>query len=545
MSGAEVVAAISLASSIAQLVDCTSRAIRLARDINKGSAFADVIPQLELFQADVQKVRNTISETPGSTNDAPVVETVSRVLNGCIRQVTTMLDILASMKPTSSVSHLRRPWTGLRNLGKEARVKEIMAILDQYKATLSLHLLTDFVQGSNKASRPKLRLIPRRRVAHFVGRRELIRHLKDFLTKHLRQPFTVFQDSIGLHTQPTAVLMGLGGQGKTQITLEVCNRCSEDFEIMIWINASSKHAALLDFKSAANRLSNGTFLTYGKGDVEVVSYVHDRLSEAAGCWLMIFDNYDDPFRFPDICEFFPAQTQASAGRGSMIITSRHNASARFGTRFEVPGLTTEEGLELLIRGTKFGDLTGADIADARVLVGKLGNLALAIDQAAAYISSRKMPWKLSLQLFESRKEAILSYTPAIWEYASQADDRNVLSASTTWELSLDQITAEHVGKEAIAAFLTLVAFLGSVNVSERLLSSYAQFADRFWIKCMDIFLADGSWDSERFQDVIVTLADLSLIQTVEYDGLYMLISLHPIIKVTLVTFSKVVADPLT
>jgi hypothetical protein len=57
------------------------------------------------------------------------------------------------------------------------------------------------------------------------------------------------------------------------------------------------------------------------------------------------------------------------------------------------------------------------VLDGRTIVKQLGFLALAIDQAAAYISIRQLPFHMFLEHFERRKEFILTLTPqSIWEY---------------------------------------------------------------------------------------------------------------------------------
>ena len=519
MSGAEIVAAVSFAASIASLVDFTTKVIKLAREVQKGSAFADVLPQLELFLADVEQIRHQVPQSLSSGVDRGALDTFSRVVDGCNRQVTTMYEIMSSMKFPESASHFRKSWIGLRNLGKEARIKEIMAILDQYKATLSLHLLTGISQASAQSNKPKLFLVPKRRVARFVGRRGLLQSLKHFLTTR------------SANSPRVAVLTGLGGQGKTQIALELCSQCSGEFDVVLWINARSRSAALIDFKAAGNALSHGTKDVRGVADSEIVSFVHGRLDDAVS-WLMIFDNYDDPANFIDITDFFPWTTKPPSSNGSIIITSRLNSSERLGTPFRISGLTHEEGVELLLRSGNEKSFSMKDQEDAKLVVERLGGLALAIDQAGSYISARHMPMQTFLQIFESRKQSILTFTPSTWEYNKDPNDGQALSAFTTWELSFEQIANEHLGKEAIAEFLAFLAFLGSVHVNEYLLSTYPQYRDSFLSHPMDVFLSQGNWNSAYFQDTVVALADLSLIQVIEYDGGNMLISLHPIIKVS-------------
>jgi hypothetical protein len=49
--------------------------------------------------------------------------------------------------------------------------------------------------------------------------------------------------------------------------------------------------------------------------------------------------------------------------------------------------------------------------EGKKIVKQLGYLALAIDQAAAYISIRQLPLSLFTEHYEKRKEFILKHTP--------------------------------------------------------------------------------------------------------------------------------------
>lgn len=55
MSGAELVAVIGLAASIAQLIDTTKKVIDRLKHYKRGTTFEDVLPQLELFLEDVTR----------------------------------------------------------------------------------------------------------------------------------------------------------------------------------------------------------------------------------------------------------------------------------------------------------------------------------------------------------------------------------------------------------------------------------------------------------------------------------------------------------
>src|SRR5271170_1220799 len=108
-------------------------------------------------------------------------------------------------------------------------------------------------------------------------------------------------------------------------------------------------------------------------------------------------------------------TYHTGGKGAILITSRHEDTTRLGMGIKVPPLTEEEGLELLLRQSK-QEQTPENLIEGKKIVHMLGCLALAIDQAAAFISAQNLALSLFPAQYEKRKKVILDYTPTLWEY---------------------------------------------------------------------------------------------------------------------------------
>ncbi|MCJ1242503.1 hypothetical protein MMC14_010511 [Varicellaria rhodocarpa] len=73
----------------------------------------------------------------------------------------------------------------------------------------------------------------------------------------------------------------------------------------------------------------------------------------------------------------------------------------------------------------------------------LGHLALALDQAGAYIRARNLPLKDFTAHYNRRKDVILREIPEEWEYRrviGNMERETALSIFTTWELSFEQIS---------------------------------------------------------------------------------------------------------
>ena len=127
------------------------------------------------------------------------------------------------------------------------------------------------------------------------------------------------------------------------------------------------------------------------------------------------------------------------GHGDVLVTSRSRDLDRLGSLLEIPSLTTDEGVKLLLRRHRGQDVEKY-VVEASRIVARLGGLALAIDQAAAYIGYMRIPLdQLAdfLITYEEQRGKILQYTPAhFWEYETmqihgEAEKNKALSAFTT------------------------------------------------------------------------------------------------------------------
>ena len=130
----------------------------------------------------------------------------------------------------------------------------------------------------------------------------------------------------------TVVLHGLGGIGKTQLTVAYAIRHKDSYSAIFWLNIKDEDSVKQSFARvakqilrehpSASRLSSVDV----KGDLdEVVGAVKAWLSLPNNTrWLMIYDNYDNPKLLGnwdsvavDILKFLPESYQ-----GSVIITTR-------------------------------------------------------------------------------------------------------------------------------------------------------------------------------------------------------------------------------
>ena len=250
----------------------------------------------------------------------------------------------------------------------------------------------------------------------------------------------------------------------------------------------------------------------------------------------------------------------SGGHGHVIFTSRNRDLGRLGTLLEIPPMATDEGVRLLLRGYNSNDIQNQHRETASKITKRLGELALAIDQAAAYIKYKRMPLDCLedfLTTYEAERKKVLSYTPKnFWEYEH-------INAFTTWELSFQQlVSGAESWKEDAGHFLTLSAFFAPTTISESIFCNYQKISimKPAWIriftetcevqndedseddkdvnKKVDEDDSQSSevgcytWDSDRFWNVIAKSDDLSLLQSISSGTGHEEVnfSLHPLIR---------------
>ncbi|KAL8929515.1 MAG: hypothetical protein Q9208_001184 [Pyrenodesmia sp. 3 TL-2023] len=431
-------------------------------------------------------------------------------------------------------------------------------------------------------------LVPRERVANFLGREDQLQEIATFLsTKSSQQPKVL-------------ILHALGGQGKSQIALEYCqrSRSRNQYRGIFWINASSEALAIESYTQIAKAIAG--FTSASEIDAEqIVRLVKDRLESWTEKCLLVFDNYDQPERFPQIQKFFPKVEHCH-----VLFTSRHGDLSRLGSRLRIPGLSPEEGVSLLLRVYENPDIEN-NFATALQIVERLGYLALAIDQAAAYIRYRRIPphqLEKFLGTYESQRKRILKYTPSdFWEYSTvqihgEEDQSKAINAFTTWEMSLEQLKSRPSMTDLeVLRLLTVCSYLNTTKIEEFLFRNYWTSNDdqAQWLRALgtadpadkdqldhdeneDHFggadamdpwskvnsVADmklesqpkstfssysrpnqegndhphlrekrsGEWDPEKFWDILHDLDTSSLVQDLESDAQGAAFSLHPLIR---------------
>jgi tetratricopeptide (TPR) repeat protein len=264
---------------------------------------------------------------------------------------------------------------------------------------------------------------------NFTGRSELL----DQLTHRLAAGGTTAILPAALH--------GMGGIGKTQIAVEYIYRHLADYELVWWIQAAQPSQV----RAALTELAQQLQLPGSSESQAAVPAVLEalRLGRPHRRWLLVFDAAESP---DSIRHFFPTN-----GPGEILITSRSPEWASVARPLEVAVFQRNESIELLKRrGPEVED------EDADQLAEKLGDLPLAIEQAAAWRAETGMPVREYLRLFDEKVAEILDTSaPAGYE----------VSVAAAWNVSFDELRTR---SPAAHQLLLVCAFFAPEPISRRL-----------------------------------------------------------------------------
>jgi tetratricopeptide (TPR) repeat protein len=188
---------------------------------------------------------------------------------------------------------------------------------------------------------------------------------------------------------PTA-LHGFGGVGKTQLAVEFAYRFQDRYDLVWWIPAEQPSLVLQSLADLGRQLGIPATQEFTQN----ASLVIDALSSTNLRWLLVYDNANDP---DDLAHLIP-----SVG-GHVILTSRNQTWSNVWDAVEVNVFERPESVALVRkRGTEIS------IEDANRLADKLGDLPLALDQAASWQSATGMAVTEYLDLFDQHHQVLLA-----------------------------------------------------------------------------------------------------------------------------------------
>ncbi|MGV9887219.1 FxSxx-COOH system tetratricopeptide repeat protein [Streptomyces sp. NPDC003395] len=275
--------------------------------------------------------------------------------------------------------------------------------------------LTDlFETAGGKGRAPAARLPgPRHRPAtyrlpprntHFTGRDAILRELRHRLTS----------DGEGA----MQVVHGLGGVGKTQLAVEYAYLYRSKYRFVAFVDAEDPDLVPLQFAALARELG----LAEVSSD-QVVPRVYGALRDHRP-WLIIFDNGERP---GPLLDALPSGDLGSGGH--LIVTTRLRGwSGRAGV-VDLDVFSRQEAVELLTRR-----VSGMTAAVADRIAEHLGDLPLALEQAAGYMDYHHTAPAEYLALLASRLEDMIAL--------GELTDRPAVVVATLWRLSVRKLQSQ-------------------------------------------------------------------------------------------------------
>ncbi|HET8659607.1 MAG TPA: FxSxx-COOH system tetratricopeptide repeat protein [Micromonosporaceae bacterium] len=245
---------------------------------------------------------------------------------------------------------------------------------------------------------------------NFTGREVLLRDLHDRLA--VEREAAVLPHAIH----------GMGGVGKSQLAIEYVHRHRGDYDLVWWIPAEQPGQILSALTALAHRLA----LDVRDEANTAVPAVRETLSTGSTPyqnWLLVFDNAE---ALSEVRPYFP-----TGGAGRILVTSRNPEWAEVARSLEVDVFTRTESKTFLTKRTP--ELTEEE---ADRLAEALGDLPLAVEQAAAWRVATGMSVDEYLRLLEEKRIELLELgTSPNYE----------LSVAAAWNVSLDELEQVNAG----------------------------------------------------------------------------------------------------
>jgi hypothetical protein len=309
--------------------------------------------------------------------------------------------------------------------------------------------------------------LPRRTAVTFIGRR------RDMA--ELQRASTEGEQVI------TQVVLGLGGIGKSELALQYAARNAATYSVRWWITADSPDAIAAGLAGLAFRLQ--PVMKTAVTVPEAADWALDWLQCHQG-WLMVLDNVEHP---PDV---EPLLARLSSGR--ILITTRHDIGwPRLGlARIRLGMLTRAESIVLLERLTARQEPEAAE-----QLAEELGDLPLALEQAAAYITARRTTIRDYLDQLRTQPARVLE--------TEAGSSTGELAVARVWAVSIAAITSQIPLARRI---LDVLAYLAPDQLPRDVLTGLAE-------------------DALEVDDALALLASYSMIMLTEAT-----VSVHPLVQ---------------
>jgi hypothetical protein len=301
---AELIAAstaLGIASSLITFGDVAWRILkRLDEYCDRSKDVPKVVKNIRLqLQILVEKLEDLKWEEKNGSLVTQSRSTLSKAIESFEEQINLLDEVTTRMIPVKGDSTRVRVKKAGLSIYYEKEMAKIWTQLEAYKTTFIFHF-TNMTPNTVMVVEAKLPMThycyPASAVSHYVNRETLLTRIND--------AFSGINETTNARV---AVLLGMGGCGKTQLTLQYCRQSEAlgRFSSIFWVDVSSPTTTAQSFATIAGIIAGG------KADLQDAEASLRTVKLSLGTWtdrwLMVFDNFDDPeaFNDQDIREYFP------------------------------------------------------------------------------------------------------------------------------------------------------------------------------------------------------------------------------------------------
>ena len=238
----------------------------------------------------------------------------------------------------------------------------------------------------------------------------------------------------------------MGGVGKTQTAREYVHLYGAEYALVAWARGETP----ADFKAQLAALAPDLDPAIPiQAELEAMFQAARQWFATHGNWLLVVDNAEN---LPDLHALLPMNTS-----GRVLLTTRERVPPNIATGVEIQYMDEATGATLLLRragilaaDAQLDTLDAQIQAETKAVSRELGGLALALDQAGAYMHERPMSPATYLNYYQKRRQSL---------HKTYRNPDDHASVSITFDLALEQVQQIPEYGPAAVELAQLCAFL--------------------------------------------------------------------------------------
>ncbi|KIW79021.1 hypothetical protein Z517_08861 [Fonsecaea pedrosoi CBS 271.37] len=356
----------------------------------------------------------------------------------------------------------------------------------------------------------------------FVGRNDVIEELDTIIREAIKNPEP--------KTQCRIVISAMGGQGKSEVCLQLAQRVRTLFWGVFWVEVSTKSSAENGFLDIAKRV-NPPAQTWEHG--------RQGLANVQQPWILVLDNADDPVI--DYSEYFPPGPS-----GVVVLTSRNHEFQQYATarHIDLEGLPVADARELLLKAARLqGDERPNLTADANKVAELLHLHPFALIQAGTYVARGHCTLAEYPEVYARQRKKLLTFR-SMQARSRYRDVYTAFEASIETLRSISEVSAHDAlellpmlavcGANRIPLELFRVGWKGAQHFISRNacdLSSPSRSLTQWHVSRFPLFVQVGveEWDPFRLMEALQMLKALGLVSVEESNEGDRSVSMHPLV----------------